>query len=96
MKPVISSKPLFIVVRGVDVVVIKLGVIFVIRNWRDLGIILSLSLEVSLLAKVLFIFVLETDQGTLLNRLFGTNFDVMDETQRKQTTKGIYSLLDGT
>jgi GTPase Era involved in 16S rRNA processing len=26
--------------------------------------------------------------GTLLNRLFGTKFDVMDETQRKQTTKG--------
>lgn len=27
-------------------------------------------------------------QGTLLNRVFGTNFDVMDETQRQQTTKG--------
>lgn len=26
--------------------------------------------------------------GTLLNRLFGTNFDVMDETRRQQTTKG--------
>ena len=26
--------------------------------------------------------------GTLLNRLFGTNFAVMDETKRKQTTKG--------
>ena len=26
--------------------------------------------------------------GTLLNRLFGTNFDVMDETKRQQTTKG--------
>ena len=26
--------------------------------------------------------------GTLLNRLFGTTFDVMDETQRRQTTKG--------
>lgn len=30
--------------------------------------------------------------GTLLNRLFGTNFDVMDETQRQQTTKGAYAL----
>ncbi|KAF8258375.1 protein SEY1 [Lactarius quietus] len=28
--------------------------------------------------------------GTLLNRLFGTNFDVMDETKRQQTTKGIW------
>ncbi|KAH9942378.1 root hair defective 3 GTP-binding protein [Epithele typhae] len=27
---------------------------------------------------------------TLLNRLFGTNFDVMDETRRQQTTKGIW------
>jgi hypothetical protein len=26
--------------------------------------------------------------GTLLNRLFGTNFDVMDESRRQQTTKG--------
>jgi hypothetical protein len=26
--------------------------------------------------------------GTLLNRLFGTTFDVMDEKARKQTTKG--------
>ena len=26
--------------------------------------------------------------GTLLNRLFGTTFDVMDETRRQQTTKG--------
>jgi hypothetical protein len=26
--------------------------------------------------------------GTLLNRLFGTNFDVMDESHRQQTTKG--------
>ena len=29
--------------------------------------------------------------GTLLNRLFGTNFDVMDETRRQQTTKGMYA-----
>ena len=29
-----------------------------------------------------------TGKSTLLNRLFGTKFDVMDETQRKQTTKG--------
>ncbi|TFY72143.1 hypothetical protein EVG20_g863 [Dentipellis fragilis] len=29
-----------------------------------------------------------TGKSTLLNRLFGTNFDVMDETQRQQTTKG--------
>ena len=28
--------------------------------------------------------------GTLLNRLFGTNFDVMDETRRQQTTKGTW------
>ncbi|KAG6850134.1 Dynamin-like GTPase that mediates homotypic ER fusion [Arthromyces matolae] len=28
--------------------------------------------------------------STLLNRLFGTTFDVMDETQRQQTTKGIW------
>lgn len=28
--------------------------------------------------------------GTLLNRLFGTTFDVMDENQRSQTTKGIW------
>lgn len=26
--------------------------------------------------------------GTLLNRLFGTDFDVMNETRRQQTTKG--------
>jgi hypothetical protein len=26
--------------------------------------------------------------GTLLNGLFGTTFDVMDETRRQQTTKG--------
>ncbi|KAJ7267584.1 RHD3/Sey1 [Mycena haematopus] len=31
-----------------------------------------------------------TGKSTLLNRLFGTTFDVMDETQRKQTTKGIW------
>jgi hypothetical protein len=39
---------------------------------------------------------LHTDhlKGTLLNRLFGTNFDVMDETQRKQTTKGGLSLYE--
>ncbi|KIY50144.1 root hair defective 3 GTP-binding protein [Fistulina hepatica ATCC 64428] len=29
-----------------------------------------------------------TGKSTLLNRLFGTNFDVMDETRRQQTTKG--------
>ena len=29
--------------------------------------------------------------GTLLNRLFGTTFDVMDETKRQQTTKGMRS-----
>jgi protein SEY1 len=26
--------------------------------------------------------------GTLLNKLFGTSFDVMDESKRQQTTKG--------
>ncbi|KAJ7646846.1 RHD3/Sey1 [Roridomyces roridus] len=31
-----------------------------------------------------------TGKSTLLNRLFGTTFDVMDETQRQQTTKGIW------
>jgi Root hair defective 3 GTP-binding protein (RHD3) len=30
--------------------------------------------------------------GTLLNRLFGTTFDVMDESKRQQTTKGEYSV----
>jgi hypothetical protein len=31
-----------------------------------------------------------TGKSTLLNRLFGTRFDEMNETQRKQTTKGIW------
>ncbi|KAJ2922202.1 hypothetical protein H1R20_g14882, partial [Candolleomyces eurysporus] len=31
-----------------------------------------------------------TGKSTLLNRLFGTTFDVMDETRRQQTTKGIW------
>jgi protein SEY1 len=31
-----------------------------------------------------------TGKSTLLNRLFGTSFDVMDETHRRQTTKGIW------
>ncbi|THH02273.1 hypothetical protein EW026_g591 [Hermanssonia centrifuga] len=31
-----------------------------------------------------------TGKSTLLNRLFGTDFDVMDETKRQQTTKGIW------
>ncbi|KAL0077925.1 RHD3/Sey1 [Phycomyces blakesleeanus] len=31
-----------------------------------------------------------TGKSTLLNKLFGTGFDVMDETQRSQTTKGIW------
>ncbi|KAF7966477.1 hypothetical protein HWV62_43561 [Athelia sp. TMB] len=31
-----------------------------------------------------------TGKSTLLNRLFGTTFDVMDEAQRRQTTKGIW------
>ncbi|KAI7880440.1 root hair defective 3 GTP-binding protein [Lichtheimia hyalospora FSU 10163] len=31
-----------------------------------------------------------TGKSTLLNRLFGTSFDVMDENQRSQTTKGIW------
>ncbi|TDL25999.1 root hair defective 3 GTP-binding protein [Rickenella mellea] len=31
-----------------------------------------------------------TGKSTLLNGLFGTNFDVMDETNRRQTTKGIW------
>lgn len=29
-----------------------------------------------------------TGKSTLLNKLFGTSFDVMNETQRRQTTKG--------
>jgi hypothetical protein len=32
--------------------------------------------------------------GTLLNRLFGTSFDVMSETARQQTTKGIWMSKD--
>ncbi|WWD03363.1 protein SEY1 [Kwoniella europaea PYCC6329] len=31
-----------------------------------------------------------TGKSTLLNRLFGTSFDVMDESRRQQTTKGIW------
>ncbi|KAN0060995.1 Dynamin-like GTPase that mediates homotypic ER fusion [Thecaphora frezii] len=31
-----------------------------------------------------------TGKSTLLNKLFGTSFDVMDEKQRRQTTKGIW------
>ncbi|KAF9428533.1 Dynamin-like GTPase that mediates homotypic ER fusion [Podila epigama] len=31
-----------------------------------------------------------TGKSTLLNRLFGTSFDVMNESARKQTTKGIW------
>ncbi|KAL0956809.1 hypothetical protein HGRIS_002922 [Hohenbuehelia grisea] len=31
-----------------------------------------------------------TGKSTLLNRLFGTTFDVMDESKRQQTTKGIW------
>ncbi|KAH9971137.1 root hair defective 3 GTP-binding protein [Lactifluus volemus] len=31
-----------------------------------------------------------TGKSTLLNRLFGTNFDVMAESKRQQTTKGIW------
>ncbi|KAF8228882.1 root hair defective 3 GTP-binding protein [Tricholoma matsutake] len=31
-----------------------------------------------------------TGKSTLLNRLFGTTFDVMDEARRQQTTKGIW------
>lgn len=36
-----------------------------------------------------------TGKSTLLNRLFGTGFDVMDERSRKQTTRGIW-LARGT
>ncbi|KAI9500339.1 root hair defective 3 GTP-binding protein [Coemansia spiralis] len=32
-----------------------------------------------------------TGKSTLLNRLFGTRFDVMDESQRQQTTRGIWA-----
>ncbi|KAJ2774176.1 Dynamin-like GTPase that mediates homotypic ER fusion, partial [Coemansia nantahalensis] len=32
-----------------------------------------------------------TGKSTLLNRLFGTRFDVMDETNRQQTTRGIWA-----
>ncbi|KAJ2458281.1 Dynamin-like GTPase that mediates homotypic ER fusion, partial [Coemansia sp. RSA 2424] len=31
-----------------------------------------------------------TGKSTLLNRLFGTRFDVMSEAQRQQTTRGIW------
>ncbi|KAI8823432.1 RHD3/Sey1 [Fimicolochytrium jonesii] len=38
-----------------------------------------------------------TGKSTLLNRLFGTNFDVMNEVSRQQTTKGIWvSKADAT
>ncbi|KAJ2516617.1 Dynamin-like GTPase that mediates homotypic ER fusion [Coemansia sp. RSA 1939] len=32
-----------------------------------------------------------TGKSTLLNRLFGTKFDVMDDAQRQQTTRGIWA-----
>ncbi|KAK3814929.1 MAG: RHD3/Sey1 [Benniella sp.] len=35
-----------------------------------------------------------TGKSTLLNRLFGTSFDVMSETARQQTTKGIWMSKD--
>ncbi|KAG0309687.1 Dynamin-like GTPase that mediates homotypic ER fusion [Dissophora globulifera] len=35
-----------------------------------------------------------TGKSTLLNRLFGTNFDVMSESARSQTTKGIWMSKD--
>lgn len=38
--------------------------------------------------KLIVDLMLNDGAGTLLNRLFGTTFDVMDETQRRQTTKG--------
>lgn len=31
-----------------------------------------------------------TGKSTLLNALFGTDFDVMNESERRQTTKGIW------
>ena len=37
--------------------------------------------------------ILNSPTGTLLNRLFGTNFDVMDEAKRQQTTKGMLSCI---
>lgn len=40
-------------------------------------------------AERVFFVKLTFTQGTLLNRLFGTNFDVMDESKRQQTTKGV-------
>ncbi|KAH9971141.1 RHD3/Sey1 [Lactifluus volemus] len=35
-----------------------------------------------------------TGKSTLLNQLFGTNFDVMDNSKRQQTTKGIWMCRD--
>ena len=68
---------------------IKLDRISGIQSWKDLGIISSLYLEVSQLEKVALSYPKsKVDVGTLLNRLFSTKFDVMDETNRKQTTKG--------
>ncbi len=32
-----------------------------------------------------------TGKSTLLNRLFGTTFEVMNESERRQTTKGIWA-----
>lgn len=37
---------------------------------------------------IVFSTIFDHQPGTLLNRLFGTTFDVMDETMRQQTTKG--------
>ncbi|KAJ1509482.1 Dynamin-like GTPase that mediates homotypic ER fusion [Coelomomyces lativittatus] len=37
-----------------------------------------------------------TGKSTLLNRLFGTHFDVMNEKQRSQTTKGIWLAKSST
>ena len=33
-------------------------------------------------------YTLSLTTGTLLNRLFDTTFDIMDESKRQQTTKG--------
>jgi hypothetical protein len=71
------------------------------RPWMVLDTIWWRFLEVSRLERVCQAFwlgmgkvILTWISGTLLNRLFGTNFDVMNESQRQQTTKGDLDLFE--
>ena len=63
-------------------------------DWEECVIFLSLRIH-RLWACGVFCCILTYTRGcigTLLNRLFGTTFDVMDETNRQQTTKGKFVL----